>query len=118
MGLVPVQFGKLSVLDSFALPTAPSIPFKVDGKVVPGIDEKVSYVLVEFACSKDSKLSSDRYGRHNSKLVVRILLTEDHDMTSESGLQYALSMVDLFLGRVPVFAGVACPVPRVHLGNS
>ena len=68
-----------------------------------GIAEEVSYVLVEFCCSKDSRLSCDRYSRHDGKVVLRIRLTEEHDMTSQAGLRWALAEVEPFLGKVPVF---------------
>lgn len=56
-------------MDSFSLPTAPSIPINVDGEIVVELGEAVSYVFVGLARSKDSELSSDRYARHDGDLV-------------------------------------------------
>ena len=118
---VPDQFEMISVTDSFALPTAPSASIKGDGRIIPQLREAVSYGLVELACSKGSKLSSDRYAGHDGKLVVRMWLMEEHDMTSNSGLQYVLSQASLFAGRVLVLLWGSLPCalgsPRQQLSR-
>jgi hypothetical protein len=75
----------------------------------PVSDEKVSYVLCEFACSKDSRLGHDKYARYGDKLVIRIRLTEDIDMCSEGGLQYAMEQLKPYVGKVPVFLWGSLP---------
>ena len=57
----------------------------------------------------DSKLSCDRYSRHDGKLVVRIRLTEEDDVTASKGLDRVLALVKPYIGKVPVFLWGSLP---------
>ena len=59
-GDVPDRTERFSVCGEFKSPLNPSVPAQSAIFFAKEPGEQVSYVLVEFACSKDSKLSCDR----------------------------------------------------------
>ena len=55
---------------------------------------EIAYVLIEYCCSDKSMLSAERYAKApNGKKVVRVRLTQQHDLTSEAGMRYAKEVV-------------------------
>jgi len=61
----------------------------------PGTTQ-IAYVFIEFCCSRDSLLCSEKFAKHNGKDVILVRLTEEHDMTTQEGLEYASSMIRLY----------------------
>ena len=58
-GDVPHRTERFSVCGEFRNPLAPSVPAQSATFILKEPGEQVSYVLVELACSNDSKLSCD-----------------------------------------------------------
>ena len=93
----------------YSLPTDPSVASPDFGIVEPATGEEIAYVIVELCCVKESRLSEDRYARHNGKPVIRIRLTEETDMTSASGLKKAGELVKPILVKFPYSSGEVSP---------
>ena len=110
-GQVPDMFERMETCFDCHGPTAPSVVAAPSPSttVIPDVAEKVAYVLVEFACSKTSRLGRERYSRHDGKLVVRIRLTEEMDMTSARGINQAFRLIEPYVGKVPVFLWGSLP---------
>ena len=59
--------------------------------------QHVAYVIIEYCCTPTSRLCDVVYNKHpDGRHVVRIRLSEEHDMTSKKGLEIALSIVDQY----------------------
>jgi len=78
---------------------------------------KAKYCLLEFCCDRHSRLCSEKYQQDQEAVLVRF--TEDHDMTSDEGFEFAcwvvgkLSSLPMVLwGALPCTAG--CSWHRVN----
>ena len=73
---------------------------------------KCAYLFIEFCCSKDSTLCSSRYAeaKTDTKLpIVRVRLTEEHDMTKSENVEYALRIIAKFAGKCPIILWGSLP---------
>ena len=71
----------------------------------------VAYVLIEYCCSQNSSLCSEKHATHDGKPVARIRLTEKHDLTKQGGLDYAIRALHHFAScgpRIFLWASVPC----------
>ena len=66
---------------------------------------KVAYVLIEFCCSPDSRLSSEGYAEVDGKVVLRHRITESHDITKAKTVENVLELIEECAGLPIVFWG-------------
>ena len=68
-----------------------------------------AYAVIEYCCEEDSNLCSWHFNKTGNQKVALIRLTEEIDMTTESGLDYAMYAVDKFGPCCPIFLWVSIP---------
>ena len=65
-------------------------------------------VLIEYCCSDTSILSDEQFELKNGQRIVLVRLTEEHDMSSKEGLDYAMSLIHRYR-HLPMFFWSAIP---------